>query len=735
MWKTKIAKSSLMILLMVTTAMAGCIGSDDDSTSSTDNCSGDELKIAYEIKEDLTDIDLSNPQQIADYLCDKLDMDVSLYDVGSSGIAMEALRFGNADIAMNIDGGPAWVGWNAYELDVMAADTKSDGRAYYDAHAWVKADSEMAVAHLDNDDSTDPFSLLAGKTSCHTGWLKSAGMLMPMGYMIGNGYVTVQGDMSDTETLRTTINNYFDGSTGAGNPASIPESGALYSGYSGAVECLSTGYGDVAFAKDSTVASYCANEDTTLNQAWCLDMTQYVALPKFGSSPSHSVMYNSDVLAADKVTLIQDALVAMKDDTNGLEILNNVLGTDAMIVTDAETHLGTYGAALQNIPGISSKYGNAFTNGSQTSPLKSTINIAYYLADDASANANAQGMADRLASDLGVNVNLYDVSSEGMIIQALRFGNADIGFMEGGPAWIGWKQYGLSVLAVETTTMEGATHYNASAWVLNGSDIANAHLDGDDSTDPFALMTGKTSCHTGWLKSAGMLMPMGYLIKNGYVTPVGDNTDVNSLRTTIDNHFDGSASNGNPASIPDSGALYSGYSGAIECLSEGYGDVAFAKGDDFSTVQKYCGDDNASENEDWCLPMDQYVQLPSFGQSPSHPVMYNPELLDVHTRNAILNAMLSWNDEMWIENYPMGGQNYTGCYNMVTHQVADIPMNQCGGEILSSVTSKGYGLKAGNSQNHLASYSDLLGSVPGLSEYYHSSDKYGITDAETSEQE
>ena len=735
MLEVKIAKPSLMILLIVTTALAGCIGSDDDSTSSTDNCSGNELKIAYEIKEDLTDTDMSNPQQIADYLCDKLDMDVSLYDVGSSGIAMEALRFGNADMAMNIDGGPAWVGWNAYGLDVMAADTKNDGRAYYDAHAWVKVGSEMAVAHLDNDDSTDPFSLLAGKTSCHTGWLKSAGMLMPMGYMIGNGYVTVQGDMSDSETLRTTINNYFDGSTGAGNAASIPESGALYSGYDGALECLSSGYGDVAFVKDSTPGSYCANEDTTLNQAWCLDMTQYVALPKFGSSPSHSIMYNSDVLAADKVTIIQDALVGMKDDTNGLEILNNVLGTSAMISTDATTHLGTYGAALQNIPGISSKYGNAFTNGSQTAPLKSTINIAYYLADDSSANANAQGMADRLASDLGVNVNLYDVSSEGMIIQALRFGNADIGFMEGGPAWIGWKQYGLSVLAVETTTVEGATHYNASAWVLNGSDIANAHLDGDDSTDPFAVMAGKTSCHTGWLKSAGMLMPMGYLIKNGYVTPVGDNSDVNSLRTTIDNHFDGSTSNGNPASIPDSGALYSGYSGAIECLSEGYGDVAFAKGDDFSTPEKYCGDDDESENEDWCLTMDQYIQLPSFGQSPSHPVMYNPELLDVHTRNAILNAMLSWNDEMWVENYPMDGENYTGCYNIVTYQIADIPMNQCGGEILSSVTSKGYGLKAGNSQNHLASYSDLLGSVPGLSEYYHSSDKYGITDAETSEQE
>lgn len=363
-----------------------------------------------------------------------------------------------------------------------------------------------------------------------------------------------------------------------------------------------------------------------------------------------------------------------------------------------------------------------------------TITIAYYLADDSESNAQAQGMADRLANDLGINVNLYDVSSEGMIIQALRFGNADIGFLEGGPAWIGWKEYNLSVLAVETTTSDGATHYNASAWVLNGSDIADAQLDNNESTDPFELLHGKTSCHTGWLKSAGMLMPMGYLIKNGYVTPVGDSSDINSLRNTIDNHFDGSAGNGNAASIPDSGALYSGYSGAIECLSSGYGDVAFAKGDEFSTPEKYCGHENSSDNEEWCLDIDEYIQLPSFGQSPSHPVMYNPEYMEDEMRDAILESMLSWGVEMWVEDYPMGNQTYTGCYNVVTHQVSEMPINQCGSEIISSVTSKGYKLVAGNSQDHLGSYSDLLGSIPGLSEYYHSSDKYGITDAESSEQ-
>ena len=729
--KTKII---LTVMMLFSAAFIGCLGDEESGSDSSsdviDVCQGDKLVIAYDVKDDMTADSLDNPNRIAEYLCEKLGMDVSIYDVGSAGIAMEALRFGNADIAMNIDGGPAWVGWNAYALEVMAADTKDDGRAYYDAHAWVHADSEMALAAKDNDPTTDPFALLQGKTSCHTGWLKSAGMLMPMGYLIGNGYVNVVGDMNETETLRGTINDFFDGSKSNGNPASIPDSGALYSGYSGALECLSSGYGDVAFAKDSTVGSYCDNEVATDNEEWCLDVSNYYALPKFGSSPSHSVMFNNDVLDDDKEVKIRDALVQMKDDSQGLKILQEVLGTDAMVSTDATTHLGTYGNALQNIPGISSKYGNAFVDGAATAPIKSTINIAYYLADDSSANANAIGMADRLASDLGVNVNLYDVSSEGMIVQALRFGQADIGFMEGGPAWIGWKEYGLSVLAVETTTSAGDTYYNASAWVLANSTMAQYHLDNDPTTDPFSELEGKTSCHTGWLKSAGMLMPMGYLIGNGYVTPVGDADDINSLRNTIDAHFDGSTSNGNAASIPESGALYSGYSGAIECLSSGYGDVAFAKGDDFSTVDKYCNNDNASNNEEWCLPIEDYVQLPSWGQSPSHPVMYNSERLDVHTRNAILNAMLSWNDEMWVEDYTIGGQTYTGCYNMVTNAVADIPQVQCGGEILSTVTSKGYGLKAGNSQNHLGSYSSLLSAIPGLSEYFHG-EKYGIDEAES----
>ena len=114
--------------------------------------------------------------------------------------------------------------------------------------------------------------------------------------------------------------------------------------------------------------------------------------------------------------------------------------------------------------------------------------------------------------------------------------------------------------------------------------------------------------------------------------------------------------------------------------------------------------------------------------------MFNPGNMAEDMRDSIQEAMLSWGNEMWVEDYAVGNETFTGCYDMSTHEVSDIPANQCGGEILSAVTSKGYKLVSGNSQDHLGSYSDLLGSIPGLSEYYHSSEKYGITDAESSEQ-
>ena len=695
--KTRTLKTTLLVFLIATASLAGCIGSEDEKETPD----LEDFVIAYSVKDDYTNVD-ENPQRLASYLSEELNMDVTLYPIDSEGAALEALRFGNADMAF-MDGGAAWVGWQQYGLEALAADQKSDGRAYYSAHAVVLKDSEMAAAYLDDDPTTDPFSLLAGKTSCHTGWLKSAGMLLPMGFLIGNGYANVIGDSGDVESLRDTITNFFS------EDASIPDSGTPYYSYSGAVKCLTEGVGDVAFAKDSTVASYCGNDNATDNLDWCLPESDYILLPSYGNAPSHPVMYNPDFMTSDTITKVQNALVAMKDSTEGASILSDVLNTPAISATNALAHLGSYGNLIEDVPGISAYYSTKFSINETVAPTVSNIRIAFELKDDyTNADENPQILADYIAEQTGVTVTLYPVTSEGAIIEALRFGNVDIAFMDGGAAWVGWKEYGLASMAADQKS-DGRTYYNAHAVVLNGSDIAEAYLDNDSTTDPFALMAGKTSCHTGWLKSAGMLLPMGHLISQGYAPVVGPQDDIESLRDTIHAFFNENAS------IPDSGTPYYSYSGAVKCLTEGVGDVAFAKD---STVASYCGQDNASDNLDWCLPESDYILLPSYGAAPSHPVMYNPAKLDVQTRTAILNALLSLNNEMYLENYTMQGQTVTGCYNTVSHMVdSTSPQNQCGDQILENVLNTP-GLVEANTQDHLGSYSSLISSIPGISAYF-----------------
>ena len=346
------------------------------------------------------------------------------------------------------------------------------------------------------------------------------------------------------------------------------------------------------------------------------------------------------------------------------------------------------------------------------------LKIAYTVLDDYdNIDENPQILADHLGTVLNMDVTLTPITSEGAALEALRFGNAHLAFLDGGSSWVGWQQYGLDVMAADQKS-DGRTYYNAHAWVKADSEMAAAHLDDDPITDPFALLEGKTSCHTGWLKSAGMLMPMGYLIGHGYANVVGDANDVETLRNTIFNYFN------DGASIPDSGTPYYGYGGAVKCLSDGTGDVAFAKD---STVDSYCGNDDSTENEEWCLARDQYIPLPAFGKAPSHPVMYNPDMLDIQTRTAILNALLSMNNEMYVVNMTVMGTTYTGCYDITVHEVDQTSAkNTCGDQILSNILNTN-GLVATTSQQHLGSYSELISNIPGISTYYET--KFEIVSA------
>ena len=213
----------------------GCLFSDDSTVTfkkcdDEDNC----LTVAFETKEEYSNTE--NPQELADRLSELLGMDVEIYPVSGPGATIEALRFGHADLGF-LDGGAAWWSWQNHNLQVLGAEQKQDGRPFYNAIAWVHKDSDMALADQDDDNSTDPFALMEGKTSYHTSALGSSGMLLPMGWMIDSGYVEVVGDPDDISSLPDTVYNHFS------EDSSIPDSGTKYHKYIGSLRCLAEGEG------------------------------------------------------------------------------------------------------------------------------------------------------------------------------------------------------------------------------------------------------------------------------------------------------------------------------------------------------------------------------------------------------------------------------------------------------------------------------------------------------------
>ena len=693
MSNSKIITITISLILMMT-YLSGCIGNDseDDSLGT--------LVIAYEIKDNLDNLD-SNPQLFAEYLSEKLNYDVSLFSVDSEGAMVEALRFGNADIAL-MDAGAAWVGWQQYGLEVLAADLNVDGRTYYNANAWVKSDSEVASAHLDDNPYTDPFSLLSGKTSCHTGWLKSVGMLLPMGYLIGLGYANIIGDPNDVETIRNTIHGFFDSNS------SIPETGTPYYGYSGALKCLSEGKGDVAFLEENSVEILCNNEFSSLNQEWCLDIEEYIALPAFGKSPSHPVMYNPNFLDSGITSKVTNVLVEMSSDSEASNILENILNTPGFIATNTSVHLGSYSSLISNIPGISAYYEGKFSLNTSVSPDIDKIKIAFdsgKMSDN--ADKNPELLADFLSLKLNIDVEIFVVNSQNELLNSLADGYADIAIVNSELAWVGWKQYNLAVMAA-VEMEDSRTYSDTLAWVNSNSSIAASHLDNDPLTNPFDLLEGKTSCHSDSSDIESMMLPISYLSKNNYIE-LNQSNNIDFLSEVIYSFFN------SDSSIPNQNDTYFGDSGALRCLSEDRGDIVFLEE---NTVNMYCDNILISENMYWCLDIEEYISLPAIAPIPSDSVIYNPELLDIQTRTAVLNALISLNYEMYLENFSTRGSVYTGCYDISVHVIdEESQKNTCGSEIMNNILDTS-GLTRATSQEHLGKYSSFIAIIPGISSYY-----------------
>ena len=119
------------------------------------------------------------------------------------------------------------------------------------------------------------------------------------------------------------------------------------------------------------------------------------------------------------------------------------------------------------------------------------LKIAFEVKEEyQNTDENPQKLGDRLGELMGQEVEIYPVASAAATIEALRFGNADIGFLDGGAAWLSWNEYGLQVAAAEQKA-DGRAYYHAVAWVHKDSDMAQASMNGDVD-QALTLMEGKT---------------------------------------------------------------------------------------------------------------------------------------------------------------------------------------------------------------------------------------------------
>eukprot|EP00124_Ichthyophonus_hoferi_P000214 Ihof_evm21s7 gene=Ihof_evmTU21s7 len=554
--------------------------------------------------------------------------------------AVNMVLQGQAEIAFPDSG--AMLGQEQALLGLVAETTiAGSNQPFYTASAIVRTDSPFEV-----------FSDLQGRRSCHTGITRSAGTLMPIGYGVSKGIINDQsGKLADTVRQHFTLgscaapaicgqckDNKIDGQCNEKDP---------YFGYAGALRCLSEDAGDVAFVRSTTPETEC--RDANPIPAWCLDFVKYRILASFGKVPSHAIVSKTDALTANAVSAIKTGLEKTTEAANKplLQFFGRSRGFAA--ITSVADHMKDYSANLACVPEINdlqkptthltcNKEKPFGRTGSTEEPIRWAFsgNTAANVAE--AALKTKTGLTFRMVSTQGGDQTAVEMVTKGL---------ADITSTDSVSAIRSIDQ--LDLVVVEKL-IGGLPFYSAVSMVRKDSGI-----------NSISDLKGKKSCHTGFQKSAGMYVPMGYYVQNRKIPAHS------TLKATLVNYF-----TGGQCAIPKLCSIcktnrtddtcttkdaYSSYEGALRCLSEGAGDIGFMKHTTWDTA---CGIPNRPA---WCKDLNSFKVIDTTGDVPSHPVVAKKGALSSDGLNQLINALKSMsNDNADDQNLfrMLGGKDLSG---------------------------------------------------------------------------
>ncbi|MEE8384163.1 MAG: phosphate/phosphite/phosphonate ABC transporter substrate-binding protein [Nitrosopumilus sp.] len=252
-------------------------------------------------------------QALETFLENELGIDVEVVVPTTYETIIEGMRFGHIDAAF-MDTGPAWITHQRTGAEAVLAEIVK-GKVNYQATVWALADN----------DSINSLEDTIGKRVAFTSITGSSGFVRPMGTLVSDGHIIIEGD--DIVALESALANNFESYTFAG-------------GYKAALQLLLNGNVDVAFGSDIAPQKYLELED----------QVKLRAVTTIGPVPSHVFMVSSDMSEFTKDALVS-ALVKLNYDENN-SILTDLYGAEALVPTTTTMHIGEFGTYIDSLTGL-----------------------------------------------------------------------------------------------------------------------------------------------------------------------------------------------------------------------------------------------------------------------------------------------------------------------------------------------------------------------------------------------
>ncbi|XP_062833629.1 melanotransferrin isoform X2 [Anolis carolinensis] len=519
------------------------------------------------------------------------------------------IRDGLADV-VSVDGALLLEAGRDFALKPVVSESYGQGPGVsYWAVAVVRRGSGLSVEGLQ------------GSRSCHSGLNHTAGWRVPLGVLLASGRMSAPGC-----DLPQAASHFFGascvpGAVGEGFPASLctlcrgDGGGAArcqegpqerYFGDLGAFRCLAEGTGGVAFLKHSTVPDALQGPDPPPSWAQGLQASDFELLCRDGGRapiedwqrchwarvPAHAVVTRPDVDAGMVAGLLLQGQQIFGGDPSSSSppsafqmFTSEPFGGRDLLFKDSTVELVPIPAAQQSYQAWLGEGFLQAMSAQDCGPDGLPETLRWCVLSTEEVHKCSEMATAFKQQGLRPPVQCVSAESRRHCMEQIQKRAIDAVTLSAEDVYTAGRVYGLVPAAGESYAEEDSSgSYYAVAVVRRASAESGAFT--------IYELQGKRSCHTGFGRRAGWVLPVGLLLSKGLVQPRGCSAPeavsaffsascvpTEDLQGYPPNLCEACAGDGNGGHKceADSQERYYGYDGAFRCLAEGSGDVAFVK--------------------------------------------------------------------------------------------------------------------------------------------------------------